>query len=242
MLSLCFLRHAAQICSGASPLARAEGFVNVTCPACGGPARRETNTMDTFVDSSWYFYRFADPTNASLPFSPEAVRYWLPVDFYSGGVEHAILQVESALGLPAVVKDPEGGSSIDVTLARDRAALRAALESLLTRPAARVLVEEYVELEPFLSPYPAAMPGFSYTEIPVTRGFWMVRWFLEEFGWRERQLAEERGVTPESLFEEMAASVPPARAHEKTSRALVLVQQAPPCSPTKALISALVFT
>jgi sugar (pentulose or hexulose) kinase len=71
------------------------------------------------------------------------------------------------------------------------------------------LVEEYVELEPFLSPYPAEMPGFSYTEIPVTRGFWMVRWVLEEFGWRERQLAEERGVTPESLFEEMAASVLP---------------------------------
>jgi leucyl-tRNA synthetase len=78
---------------GDSPLAQVADFVNVTCPACGGPARRETDTMDTFVDSSWYFYRFADPRNASLPFNPEAVKYWLPVDFYSGGVEHAILHL-----------------------------------------------------------------------------------------------------------------------------------------------------
>ena len=78
---------------GDSPLGQVSTFVNVSCPTCGGPARRETDTMDTFVDSSWYFYRFADPRNNAMPFDPEAVKYWLPVDFYSGGVEHAILHL-----------------------------------------------------------------------------------------------------------------------------------------------------
>jgi leucyl-tRNA synthetase len=78
---------------GDSPLAQVKAFVDVVCPKCGGPARRETDTMDTFVDSSWYFYRFADPRNQSLPFDPAKVKYWLPVDFYSGGVEHAILHL-----------------------------------------------------------------------------------------------------------------------------------------------------
>jgi leucyl-tRNA synthetase len=78
---------------GDSPLAQIPEFVNVACPKCGRPAKRETDTMDTFVDSSWYFYRFADPRNSDMPFDPAAVKYWLPVDFYSGGVEHAILHL-----------------------------------------------------------------------------------------------------------------------------------------------------
>jgi leucyl-tRNA synthetase len=78
---------------GDSPLAHVPAFVNVTCPKCGGPARRETDTMDTFVDSSWYFYRFADAKNDQQPFDPAKVNYWCPVDFYSGGVEHAILHL-----------------------------------------------------------------------------------------------------------------------------------------------------
>jgi leucyl-tRNA synthetase len=78
---------------GDSPLATVADFVNVRCPKCGGPAKRETDTMDTFVDSSWYFYRFADAHNDTLPFDPKKVDYWAPVDFYSGGIEHAILHL-----------------------------------------------------------------------------------------------------------------------------------------------------
>ncbi len=78
---------------GDSPLAQIPEFVNTTCPNCDAPARRETDTMDTFVDSSWYFFRFCDPKNGELPFDPEKVGYWGPVDFYSGGVEHAILHL-----------------------------------------------------------------------------------------------------------------------------------------------------
>ena len=78
---------------GESPLATDHDFVNVKCPKCGGPARRETDTMDTFVDSSWYFYRYCDAKNDKAPFDPAKVVYWFPIDQYIGGITHAILHL-----------------------------------------------------------------------------------------------------------------------------------------------------
>ena len=78
---------------GQSPLENVPEFLNVKCPVCGGDARRETDTMDTFVDSSWYFYRYCDAQNSSAPFDPKKIAYWFPIDQYIGGVEHAILHL-----------------------------------------------------------------------------------------------------------------------------------------------------
>lgn len=88
-----------------SPLATSEEFVNCVCPVCGKPAKRETDTMDTFLCSSWYYLRYTDPKNSELPFSKEAVNYWAPVDQYIGGIEHAILHLLYSRFFMKVLRD-----------------------------------------------------------------------------------------------------------------------------------------
>ncbi|KAF1075431.1 leucine--tRNA ligase [Halodesulfovibrio sp. MK-HDV] len=90
---------------GRSPLPDTPEFVNCTCPKCGLPARRETDTMDTFVESSWYFARYTDAQNHDAPFTPEALEYWAPVDQYIGGVEHAILHLLYARFFTKALRD-----------------------------------------------------------------------------------------------------------------------------------------
>jgi leucyl-tRNA synthetase len=91
--------------AGRSPLENVPAFVNVSCPKCGRPARRETDTMDTFIDSSWYFYRYCDARNSAMPFDPAKIAYWFEIDQYIGGVEHAILHLIYSRFFTKVMRD-----------------------------------------------------------------------------------------------------------------------------------------
>lgn len=88
-----------------SPLAKSEEFLKCKCPKCGGEGRRETDTMDTFICSSWYYFRYTDPQNATQPFDPAKANYWLPVDQYIGGIEHAILHLLYSRFFTKVLRD-----------------------------------------------------------------------------------------------------------------------------------------
>ena len=105
--------------TGESPLRRSKSFHKISCPTCGKPARRESDTMDTFVCSSWYYLRYPNATEIAEPFTKESLAYWLPVDMYVGGAEHAVLHLLYARFITKALRDL-GYLSFDEPFARLR--------------------------------------------------------------------------------------------------------------------------
>ncbi|HWG16449.1 MAG TPA: leucine--tRNA ligase [Acidobacteriaceae bacterium] len=121
---------------GGSPLGKLPEFLHTTCPVCGGPARRETDTMDTFVDSSWYFYRYIDAKNSAAPFASDKAKYWFPIDQYIGGVEHAILHLIYSRFWTKVMRDidtKDGGM-----IANDEPAARLFTQGMVIKDGAKM--------------------------------------------------------------------------------------------------------
>ncbi len=183
---------------GRSPLANATEWVNTTCPNCGGPAQRETDTMDGFACSSWYFLRFPSPHEADRPFDPEAVRRWLPVDLYVGGAEHAVMHLLYARFWTKVMYDAGLVDFIEpFTQLRNQGMLHSAVDGQkMSKSKGNVVTPDEVVAEwgvdaartyiLFVGPFDASVVWDSRGIIGVSR-------FLERY-WRLTQEIAEFGM------------------------------------------------
>ncbi len=179
---------------GKAPLARVDSWVNTTCPQCAGPARRETDTMDGFACSSWYFLRFADTHHADGPFNPEAVSYWLPVDTYVGGAEHAVMHLLFARFWTKVMADAGLiGFTEPFTQLRNQGVLHAPDGRRMSKSKGNVITpDEVIAVHgtDALRTYIVFMGPFEASVNWTETGIKGVTRFLDRF-W---QLAQERGA------------------------------------------------
>ncbi|OAD77164.1 hypothetical protein PHYBLDRAFT_68027 [Phycomyces blakesleeanus NRRL 1555(-)] len=208
---------------GGSPLARATDWLNCKCPKCNGPATRETDTMDTFVDSSWYFMRYTDPHNTSLPFDPKIASERLPVDIYIGGVEHAILHLlysrffskflykQGAIA-PSPNKLPGNGEPFNVLLTQGMVHGRTFKDPVTQR----FLKPEEVDLTDFNKPKIIATgesPSISYEKMSKSK----------YNGVDPTSVVEEQGVDPTRLH--ILYKAPPSEVLEWDDASIIGMQR-----------------